>query len=209
MTPAELLVGIAGHGLYPSTHPIAEHPVGLESWRPLMDSLSRGLLLGLALQAADSGAFPVTREQRDDLSESFALAQDRRSAADQCLDEVVAVLDGKGIESCVMHGAANAALDYEQQSLRLYDTLHLLVTPAQREEAVAALTERDILRCDAARRRPRRQTALPCRSRDGIRVVVYTSLAPRKFKGVVEAGDLFPGRVTFAPRKVTLERVGE
>jgi hypothetical protein len=204
VTPFELLVGIAGHGLSPSPRAIAEDPVGAESWHELSGSLGRGLLLGLALDAADSGALPVTRAQRDDLNENFALAQDRRSAADRCLDEVVAALEEEGIETCVMHGAANAALDYDQQGLRLYDTLHLLVTPGQREEAVRALAERDIVRCDVARRRPRRQTALPCRSRDGVRVVLYTSLAPKNFRAAVEAGELFTSRVTFAPRSVTL-----
>jgi Uncharacterised nucleotidyltransferase len=204
VTPFELLVGIAGHGLSPSPRPIADDPVGTDSWEELSDSLGRGLLLGLALDAADCGALPVTKQQRDDLTESFALAQDRRSAADRCLDEVVAVLERRGIETCVMHGAANAALDYDQQGLRLYDTLHLLVAPSQREEAVAALAEHDVVRCDVARRRPRRQTALPCRSRDGVRVVLYNSLAPKNFRASVAAGDLFPSRVPFVPRSVTL-----
>lgn len=204
MTPANLLVAIAGHGLYPSTLRIMERPLEPESWKGLLASLSRGLLLGLGLQAAESGALPVTTEQHEELAEILAVAEDRRVAADRRLDEVVAVLGRQGIETCVMHGAANAALDYDRPGLRLYDTLHLLVAPAQREEAVTALMERGILRSEGVQRRPRRQTARMYLSREGIRVVVYTSLAPRNFRGSVHAGDLFPSRVTYTPRSVTL-----
>ncbi len=204
MTPSELLVAIAGNGLYPSTRPIAERPLESESWQDLLGSLRRGLLFGLALHAADSGVLPVTREQHDDLTADLARAQERRSAADRCLDEVVAVLDGHGVETCVAHGAANAVLDYDQPGLRLYDTLHLLVAPTQLEEAVAALVDGGVLRTDGAQRRPRRRTALMYLSRDGVNVVFYTSLTPKHVGAAVEAGDLFPGRVSFTPRSVTL-----
>lgn len=204
MTPADLLVRIAGHGLYPSARRMMERPLESESWQELLASLQRGLLFGLALHAADSGALPVTTEQHDYLTEDLVAAQERRSSADRCLDEVVAVLDRQGIETCVLHGAANAALDYEQPALRLYDTVHLLVPPTQRDEAIRALAEQGILRPGGVQRRPRRQTAQMYFSREGVRLVVYTSLTPKNFGAAVEAGDLFPGRVTLTPRSVKL-----
>ncbi len=204
MTPAELLAAIAGNGLYPTARHFIERPLGSESWHELLGSLRRGLLFGLALQAADGGALSISKEQRVELSEELGVAQERRSAADRCLDEAVAELDRHGFETCVLHGAANAALDYHQSGIRLYDTIHLLVAPTQREEAVRALVERGILRSDGAQRGSRRRTAFAYLSNDGVRVMVYTSLAPRHFGAAVEAGVLFPNRITFTPRSVTL-----
>lgn len=208
MTPADLLVAIAGHGLHPSQRPVAARPLGAEAWDELLTALGRELVLSLALHAADCGAFPVTTAQREDLTDRLALAQERRSEADRCLDEVVAALDRQGIETCLLHGPATAALDYEEPGLRLYDTLHLLVPPTQQEEAVTALVERGILRPNGAKRRRRKQSALMHPSRDGIRVVVYASLAPKNFGAPVEADDLFSNRVTFTPRSVTFSALG-
>ena len=69
---------------------------------------------------------------------------------------------------------------------------------------MTALVERGVLRpmARSAGRGDRR--SLMYLSRDGVRVVVYTSLAPKNFGAAVEAGDLFPSRVTFTPRSVTL-----
>lgn len=204
MTPAELLAAIAGNGLYPTARRLVERPLGSESWHELLGSLRRGLLFGVALQAADSGALSISKEQRIDLTEDLGLAEERRSAADRCLDEAVAELDRHGIETCVLHGAASAALDYNDSGIRLYDTLHLLVSPTEREEAVTALVERGILRADDAQRGSRRRTAFAFLSEEGVRVMVYTSLAPRHFGATVEAGVLFPSRITLTPRSVTL-----
>ena len=208
MTPADLLVSIAGYGLHPSSLPIINRPLGKEIWQGLLAALTGELVLGLAVQAADSGALPVTGEQHEELSEHLEVAHERRSAADRCLDEVVGALDQKGIQTCLMHGAASAALDYRQRDLRLYDTLHLLVGPDQREEAVSVLVEQGILRPDAAKRRLRRQSVTSYYSRDGVRVVLYTALAPKRVGAQVEAGDLFHDRVAFTPRTVTISALG-
>ena len=92
MTPDDLLIAIAGHGLHPSQLPVTARPLATEAWQELLAALNRELVLGLALHAADCGALPVTTAQREDLTDRLALAQDRRSAADRCLDEVVAAL---------------------------------------------------------------------------------------------------------------------
>jgi Uncharacterised nucleotidyltransferase len=208
MTPEDLLVAIAGHGLHPSPVALTEFALSAQSWQHLLTMLSRELVLGLALLAADSGALLVTAEQRADLIERLALARDGRSAADRCLDEVVASLDREGIETCVLHGVATAALDYDEPELRLYDTLHLLIPPMRREEAVTALVERGVLRPNGTKRRTKRQSSLMHLSRDGVRVVLYTSLTPRNFGAVVEASDLSPNRITFTPRSVELSALG-
>jgi len=208
MTPAELLVAIAGHGLHPSPLPINEQPLGPAVWQELLGGLRRELLLGLALNAADSGALTITTVQRKELSECLALAQDRRSKADRCLDEVIAALHRQGIETCLIHDAATAALDYDQPDLRLYDTLHLLVPPGRREEAVTTLMEQGIVDANDAKRRAKRQTSTAFASPEGIRVVLSTSLTPKNVGATVEADDLIPSRVTFTPRSVAITAPG-
>jgi hypothetical protein len=208
MTPGDLLVAIAGHGLHPSSVAVTERALAAQPWQQLLTMLSRELALGLALLAADSGALIVTAEQRSDLIERLALARDRRSAADRCLDEVVASLDREGIETCVLHGVATAALDYDEPGLRLYDTVHLLLPPMRREEAVTALVERGVLRPHGPKRRAKRQSSLMHLSTDGVRVVFYTSLTPRNFGAAVEASDLLSSRVTFTPGSVECSALG-
>lgn len=208
MTPEDLLVAIAGHGLHPSPVTLTKCALGAQSWQQLLTMLSRELVLGLALLAADSGGLLVTAEQRADLIERLALAQELRSAADRCLDEVVASLDREGVETCVLHGVATAALDYDEPGLRLYDSLHLLIPPTRRDDAVTALVERGVLRPQGTKRRTKRQSSVMYLSRDGVRVVLYTSLTPKSFGAAVEASDLSPNRITFTPRSVELSALG-
>lgn len=208
MMPGDLLVAIAGNGLRPSPDPVAEKPLPGEVWQDLLAGLSRELVLGLALHAADSGAFPITAEQRQDLTDHLARAQQRRSEADRCLDEVAVALDLLGVEACVLHGGATSALDYDDPGLRLYDTLHLLISSARVEDAVSSLVERGVLRPSVARRWPRSKNSLVLTSREGIRVVLYTSLTPKSFGAPVEADDLLASRVRFMPRSVALSGLG-
>jgi len=114
MTPDDLLIAIAGHGLHPS--PASRHraSVGDGSLAGAASGAQPRAGARLALHAVDCGALPVTTAQREDLTDRLALAQDRRSEADRCLDEVVAALDRQGIETCLLHGAATAALDYDE-----------------------------------------------------------------------------------------------
>lgn len=208
MTPAELLVAIAGHGIHPSSIPVIDEPLDPDVWQKLAGGLSRELVLGFALQAVDNGALAVTWEQRKDLADRIALSQDRRSEADRCLDEVVVALHRRNIETCLLHDAATAALDYDQPDLRLYDTLHLLVSPTHQEEAVLTLVEQGIVNLTGTRRWRKRQPSIMLTSREGTRVVLYTSLTPKNVGAAVEMSDLIPGRVTFTPRSVTFGAPG-
>ena len=204
MTPTEVLVSIARFGLYPTARRFPQRTLDSEQWQWLVARMSRGLLIGLAVDAADAGVLTLTSEQHEDLLESLEAAKADRSAADRCLDSMAEALHAEGIESCVLHGAATAALDYASPGTRLYDAVHLLITSGQREQAVSALLERGILRADNPSARGRRRASRTYLSSDGVRIVVHTSLTPKDFGAPVEARDLFSSRVTFTPRAVPL-----
>ena len=205
MTLPEVLLSVARFGLYPTAGQVTQRPLEGEKWQWLVARMSRGLLTALAVDAADAGALPLTSEQREDLVDRLEAAKADRSAADRCLDSIVTALEPEGIESCVLHGAATAALDYSCPGVRLYDAVHLLVTSGQREQAVSALLECGILRADhTSARGKRRRVPRTYLSSEDVRVVVHTSLTPRDFGAPVEARDIFSSRVTFTPRAVPL-----
>jgi hypothetical protein len=203
VTREELLLAIARYGLHPPSHPIIERPLSGQAWNWLAPQLERDLLVAVALDAAARGLLPFTNEQREDLSRRLAAAAARRSAADDCLDEAVAVLDEHDIASCVLHDAANAELDYDEPALRLYDSVHLLLAPSLRKRGVAALMEHGVLRPDPDSTRRKKRLPRTYLSQDGINVVVYTSIVPREFGASVELNELSPHRVVYRPRAVT------
>ena len=93
MSRSDLLVAIAGYGLYPSTHRFADAPLGHDDWAELLGQLDQGLLLAFAESAADTGMLPVTAAQRHELRDHAAEAERRRDAAASCIDEIVSALD--------------------------------------------------------------------------------------------------------------------
>lgn len=203
MTREELLLAIARYGLHPPAHPLMEQPLSGKAWRGLATQLERDLLLAVALDAAAHGVLPFTSEQRDDLSGRLTAAAARRSAADRCLDEAVAILDQHDIASCVLHDAANAELDYDEPALRLYDSVHLLLAPSLRKRGVAALMEHGVLRPDPDGTRHKKRQPRAYLSSDGVNVLVYTSIVPKEFGASVEFNDLISHRVAYRPRAVT------
>jgi hypothetical protein len=195
VTAGQMLAAIAGHGLYPTAGRLADHPPESEEWRQLGRMLEQRLLLSLALRAADSGALPVTEEQHQDLAARAADARSRRAAADRCLGEVVDSLERHGIDSCVLGGAATAALDYNPSTLRLYESVDLLVGSGSLDRAVSALRRDGLLSYDGLRSRTRKQRARACRSHNGVEVIFHASLTPKSFGGRLDASHLFANRV--------------
>ena len=176
-----------------------------ESWQWFVNQLSSGRLLALAHDATIRGALVVTSEQEAELSARLVAATERRSAADRCLDEVVGELERQGIATCVLHGAATAALDYDQPSLRLYDSVHLLMSAVQRKRGISALVEQGMLHAVPTPLWPRRRRTQSYVSNNGVSVMAHTSIAPRDFGASDEASDrLLSHAVTFTPRAVAL-----
>jgi Uncharacterised nucleotidyltransferase len=205
VTPEEVLISVARHGLHPSTRPLIDRPLAGDAWQPFVDELSRGLLLAFAVDATATGALPVTPAQEAELSDRLGQATGRRAAVDHCLDEMVAALDLHGVSTCVVHDAALAALDYERPQLRLYETVHLLMSPGQRKRGVAALKAEGVLRAGGPTSWPRRKRSQTYVSSNGVLVTILTSIAPRN-SGVSAGGgdDPVSHQVTFKPRSVLL-----
>lgn len=202
MTPEDLLVSVARYGLHPSTQPLIDQPLASDPWERFVDGLSRGLLLALAFDATATGALPVTAEQEADLSDRLAEAMERKAAADDCLDELVAALDRHGVAACVLHDAAVAALDYHRPGLRLYDTVQLLMTPGQRKHGISALEDEGVLVAHGPTSWPTRRRSQTYRSSNGVSVTVCTSIAPKS--SGVSVDDLLSHRVNYRPRTVVL-----
>jgi hypothetical protein len=208
VNPDALAVAIAGYGLYPSRSGLAGRPLEADEWATLCAVLEQRLLLAFGLQAAEVGALPVTHEQQDDLVARTARAQSRRAAVDDTLVEVMGALDRRGIDSCVLHGAAAAALDYRPSTLRLYDSLHLLVAPERLTRAVSGLREDGLLCSDGSRRWSRRQRTRSCRTHDGIHIFLHTTLTAEGVSGSVATADLFANRVRFSTGGTSLPALG-
>jgi Uncharacterised nucleotidyltransferase len=208
VNPDQLAVAIAGYGLYPSGSRLADRPLGTGEWAALCAILEQRLLLGLGFHAAETGALPVTNEQRDDLAALTAKAQTHRAAVDDCLVEVIGALDRRGIDSCVLQGAAAAALDYRPSTLRLYDSLHLLVGPEVLTRAVSSLREDGLLCSDGLRRWSRRQRTRACRTHDGIHIFLHSSLTAKGLSGSVGTRELFANRVRFSTGGTSLAALG-
>ena len=82
MSRADLLVDIAGHGLYPSTRRFAEGPLRLRCLGRAVGRTRQGVAPRSSPEsAADAGALPVTDVQRKDLREHTRAAEARRDAA--------------------------------------------------------------------------------------------------------------------------------
>lgn len=208
MNGEQLLYAIARYGLHPPSHALLDRPLPRDSWPSFAAQLDRDLLLTFALDAAVRGLLPLTHAQQEDLSVRLEAAAARRAAADDCLDEAVDVLDQSGVASCVLHDAATAALDYDEPALRLYDSVHLLLTPALRKRGVSALEEHGVLRPEPDSGRQKRRVPATYLSSNGINVTVYTSIVPRNFGGSVGPTDLFAHRIAYRPREVTFTALG-
>ncbi len=205
---SDLLVAIAGFGLYPSTLQFADAALEPQDWAELLGVLDRGLLLAFAESAADAGRLPVTEAQRKDLRRHTAEAERRRDAAGLCIDEIVATLDHRSIESCVIRGAATCAFDYEPPALRLYEAVHVLVLPEHEDAAETILEEQGILRPEERRPWSRRRRLVTHTSRNGVPVRIHSAFAPKGIGGPVAVRDLFASRVRFTPRGVRLAALG-
>ncbi len=208
MSRSDLLVAIAGHGLYPSTHRFADAPLGEDDWVELLGHLDEGLLLAFAESAADTGMLPVTPAHRHDLRDHAAEAERRRDAAARCIDEIVSALVLRLIESFVIRGAATSTFDYEPSALRLYDSVHILVAPEHEDTAVSILEEQGVLHPAEHRSWSRRRRAVTHTSRHGVPVRIHSAFAPKGIGGPVAVRDLFASRVRFAPRGVSLAALG-
>jgi hypothetical protein len=205
---SDLLVAIAGYGLYPSTRLFAESPLDCDDWAELLALLDQGLLLAFAESAADEGKLPVTETQRRDLRAHAEAAEARRDAAALCIDEIVSALDQHAIESCIIRGASTAAFDYEPAALRLYESVHVLVAPEHEDASESILEGQGILRPGESRSWSRRRRLVTHTSKNGVPVRIHSSFAPKGIGGAVSVRDLFASRVRFTPRRVRLGALG-
>jgi hypothetical protein len=208
VTPEVLLVAIAGYGLNPSLRLFVEAPLDERAWRALVVELETRQLTALALAAAKAEVLPVTEEQAEDLRFRNAGALARRDAAVQCLTELIGVLNHYAIDSCVLCGAATAALDYQVADLRLYESANVLVPSGQHDQAVTVLQGKGMLQPSAQEPRPRRRRAINFCAANGVAIQLHFTIMPGRYGGTVQTRDLLASRVWFSRRGVRLGALG-
>lgn len=196
--PGQVLAGVAGHGLHPSSRSFLGKPLDRHTWRLVAKEIDRQLLAGIALAAVGSGVFAVTDEQHGELEQLALSGSERRERAARCLVDTVSALEEEAIETRVLQGAASAALDYESPSLRLYESVHLLVTPARLADAIAVLERKGLVRKAGHRSRPASRPGIYLFSASGIKVEVHRSLAVGTFGAPVVPTGLFLGQRCFS-----------
>jgi hypothetical protein len=209
--PDEIAIAIAGHGTSPSLQPFVDRPLDSAMWGALVTKLEQYRLLAFAIAAASTGTLPVTEQQSEELRSRTAEIGERRLIAAQCVDEVVATLNRESIDSCVLHGAATSVLDYPQADRRLYETIDVLVSPAELDDVVTLLREEGLLRMPAAadhRPTSRRRRGERFVAANGTDIGIQSALTPGRLGSSLDARDLFANRVPFTPRTVKLSAIG-
>lgn len=208
MTPAEILVAVASHGLHPITRSMSERPLSPRPWRELAQQLGESGLGALAFLAASDGALPVTSAQDAELRRLNDAATARTRAAVECLGAVVTTLDRQSIDSRVLHGASTAALDYPVAGLRPFDSVDVLVAPVHHDDAVSLLRTEGVLSAPSVLTRTRRKREVRHVATNGVVVSLHASLTPGRVGEVVETPTLLASRTRFSFGTVDLCAVG-
>ena len=205
---ADILVAIAGHGLKPSLQRLIEKPLGPKDWNSLLTWLEKCKLSTFAAAASEAGTLPVTGEQSEDLRQATARASGRCDSARESLEEIVTALDSQSVDSCVLHDAATSVLDYPSSPRRLFDSIDILVAPADHQDALTHLAEEGLLHVAAVPARSRRRREATHAAANGVAVGIHTALTPGRFGRPIEARDPFARRLRFCLNGVPMSAPG-
>ena len=136
MEERQLLRGIAGHGLPGADVPMPRDPLTPQEWTRLRIAIRHQRVTGLAVAAADAGAFAMTAEQREELETEHVEAMAHVLRLERSLLRVHDVLAPLGIPVVVLKGTAVAHLDYPQPELRPFGDNDILLPSDRFAEAV-------------------------------------------------------------------------
>lgn len=131
---------IAAHGLPGALSPWPAEPYSEAEWASLTVLVQQQRLWGLLVDAATSGALPLTPEQADQASELHFTSLCHVLLLESGYLQVVATLRRAGVGPRVLKGSSFAHLDYPNPSLRLFSDIDLIVRAEEFDAAVEALT---------------------------------------------------------------------
>jgi Uncharacterised nucleotidyltransferase len=133
------LLAVAGHRLPDATRPFPSQPLSEGTWSALLSAADDHRVLGLLRSSVDSGALPVTAEQRAEARNAHRARLLRVLSLEQQLVSVTSLLTKAGVATRVLKGSAYAHLDYPDPALRSFIDLDLLFRPEDIATAVRVL----------------------------------------------------------------------
>ncbi len=198
---ADLLRGIATHGLPGTSHPIASTPPDDATWQQLLRRVDRQRLPGLLLAAIDDRALPVTADQRSDALQRHQEAMGAVLHLEQRLLALTGALEDADIEVVALKGSAHAHLAYPDPAWRHFGDVDLLVRATQLEAAVTALGAQRGAHRQAAELRPgydrRFAKSVTLVEPDGTELDLHRTLLFGTFAFCIDLDELFASAVTF------------
>lgn len=182
-----------------------EYPLDCATWNVVARGIVEERLAPLALEAVHARNLPVTDEQLHALEWMAATAGEKQAQADHGLVQAVEALEGSNIDARVLQGAANAALDYVAAPLRPYESISLLVGPAEFPKAIRALERGGFRSHPSARNGRRRFHTAHFVASNGIALDLYRPHVGGSFGGSMDpASALFAQREEFEVRRCRL-----
>lgn len=138
MTPKEVIVAVAAHGLAGTGTQLPGAALGPAEWDAVMGLAERERIPGFLAQAAHDGAMGATPEQRGQAWELHARSMGHVLLLERQLLDLVGRLEAASIPYRVLKGSAVAHLVYARPSARSFVDIDLLV-PGTSWDATAEL----------------------------------------------------------------------
>lgn len=140
-SPSPTVATVAAYGLPGARVEPPQEPMGTRHWQALLAEVRTQHVTGFLAKAIADGSFPVTPEQRAEVSEAHGREMRVAVLVESTLFETLPHLRSAGIDHRVLKGPAVAHLVYPDASMRSFVDLDLLV-PAHQFEATAAMLSR-------------------------------------------------------------------
>jgi hypothetical protein len=150
VTVRDLVQRVAAFGLPQQDDLITAAPMHDVDWRWFVGRIEQERLAGFLHAAIESGALPVTDEQRTQADDLHLAACATALRLDRQLLQVAAVLESAEVRFIVLKGTAAAHLTYPDPSLRMYGDIDLLVGSDRFDDALARLFDEGFERPAAA-----------------------------------------------------------
>ena len=200
MTRDELLRRVAIDGLPGGPEIVAHEPLDDDTWRSFLPRVVEQRLVGFLYAAVQRGAFEVTGQQLQALSDSHLRSCVSAVRLDRALVSVVDLLEDGGIDVVVLKGTASAHLLYPDPATRVFGDNDVLLRSEQYEAALRLLLDAGYQRQTAEartgfERRFAKGTTLS--GPDGDELDVHRNLVFGTFGFAIELNELFASAVGF------------
>lgn len=207
-----LAADVAGWDLRPWAE-MVECALGEADWCEFLRIVSGHRLTGFLLDAADAGAFALTRTQHEELSYVHGCLIQHVLQLESALVEVVHELTELGIAHRVLKGAALAHSIYPNPTARLYADIDVLVPSGDLNAAIDGLTRTGATR---ARIEPRAGftsrfgKSVDLTRPDGVCIDLHRALAPGAWAVLMDPDALFLTKIdiTLALSGATIHGLG-